>query len=168
MDLVCPGELSGLFVALKSRYAVYGRWNCSAHTDTLGIIVPQTSHIDDAGAWNLPQIGRVSRFRHAMANEFRSLSYEPSFGRNGFRLSSASQATSVRKSRCTVIWTFALWRARVRFSIVLFARNISTIPDRRSLRTQLRIEGLTKGRHTITLQLANHETWSVDAIGMLA
>ena len=51
---------------------------------------------------------------------------------------------------------------------ILFAENMPTMPNEGSLRTQLRVEGLPKGRHTITLQLASHATWSVDAIGTLS
>lgn len=51
---------------------------------------------------------------------------------------------------------------------ILFAENMPTMPNEGSLRTQLRVEGLPRGRHTITLQLASHATWSVDAIGTLS
>ncbi|WP_169171722.1 family 16 glycoside hydrolase [Bifidobacterium oedipodis] len=37
-----------------------------------------------------------------------------------------------------------------------------------SLRTQLRVENLAAGDHTVTLRLASQHEWSVDAIGVLA
>lgn len=46
--------------------------------------------------------------------------------------------------------------------------GVQTQVNEGSLRTQLRVEGLEPGRHTVTLRLANHATWSVDAIGALA
>lgn len=49
-----------------------------------------------------------------------------------------------------------------------FAENMPTMPTGGALRTQLRIEGLPRGKHTVMLQLANHATWSVDALGVLA
>ena len=50
----------------------------------------------------------------------------------------------------------------------LVAERVPTIPNEGSLRTQLRVEGLSGGRHTVTLRLANQAVWSVDAIGALA
>ena len=35
-----------------------------------------------------------------------------------------------------------------------------------SLRTQLRVGGLGRGRHAVALRLANHAEWSVDAVGV--
>lgn len=46
--------------------------------------------------------------------------------------------------------------------------GVRTQTNEGSLRTQLRVEGLEPGRHTVTLRLANHATWSVDAVGVLA
>ncbi|OZG66488.1 family 16 glycoside hydrolase [Bifidobacterium eulemuris] len=49
----------------------------------------------------------------------------------------------------------------------LVAPQVRTMATSGALRTQLRVEGLERGRHTVTLRLANHALWQVDAIGVL-
>lgn len=49
----------------------------------------------------------------------------------------------------------------------LVAPQVRTMATSGALRTQLRVEGLERGRHTVTLRLANQALWQVDAIGVL-
>ena len=50
----------------------------------------------------------------------------------------------------------------------LVASQVPTTATEGSLRTQLRVEGLDPGRHTVTLRLANRALWQVDALAALA